>query len=1325
MVKVSSSVSLGAVVAAASALLTHSAPLEYNPYTPVDLNTPLTASHPAYGAKPNDDCVQPIILVDPNEAHAEAMTVESDVTYRYLRDMEDASNSDMDDLASFFGTSLEVDFNTLKSSYAHGSAPNTPWPSSYWPTFQDGINHVWKSGDVCASEKYAKAYGLDVTDFKDKVSANNGIDSRSRSTKCSSNSDCSNRNDGSVCGKRDGASTGYCIPTWYGICHAWAPAALLEHEPKCDVEKNGVTFHVMDIKALLTDVYDGASISTVFTGARFNGPDSLASVDQYGRYTNAARRDLGAGFFHIAVSNIMGKHQQSFIMDVAADSEVWNQPVWSYNVQTMEILDTTEACTKYFGTSSYPFNTEMVHLAYVKTTLTWVVEAYVDGPLVSSSKVGSYAVSNDYEYVLELDANYAILGGEWVGDSKEDHPDFLWLATEKPAASTVTSTGLSYANVQELLELSLSCNSTSNTPTEIPLTSGNNDTTPTTEKPGKTKGEPTTGKGKGKGDMTPTPTESSPIPEATTPVSDEYTPAPTTTVPVDEEQSTPVPTTEGETDVTPVPEATIPTGDVYTPAQDVPSSTGAVDVDTPPSNPSGQQNDDLPVQNQPQKGSPRQTIVSGDEEKSLEKPSLLEHKAMVMISKSIALVAAVMVASTALTEASPLQYDPYTPVEISVPLTSSHPAYGAKVSDQCIKPIIPKDPNQPKALSLKLPVAIDRKLRSMEDAPSSDIQDLETYFGASVETNFNTLKSRGEASPSEKYAKAYGLDVTSFKNKVSAKTGVDSRKNSRACSTDSDCTSLNDGSVCAKRDGVSTGRCTPTWFGICHAWSPAAILEQEPQCGVTKNGVTFHVFDIKALLTYVYDGASIKTVFTGARFNGPDSPASIDQYGRYTNAARRDLSAGFFHIAIANIMGKQKKSFVVDVTAGAEVWNQPVRSYKVKQMDLVNTRFASTKYFGTPTYPFNDKMVRLAYVKTTFSWIVESYEDGPLVSTGDIDQYTTSRDYEYLLELDANNKIIGGEWVGNSKTDHPDFLWFPTGKPASSSVTGTGLSYANVQELLKMSLSCNALLPAIRVVQLEKSTASMPSVLPVLSMVANCVAWGLYGLLIEDYFPLVATNIVGISFSLFYLVVYYRHEPNKSSLRLQVLTTALLLLLLVWYPFLAEYMGEEEEDAHNLVGFVTVAISSVMFGSPLVLVKRVIQERNTELLPLAMIVAGAVNCVLWLAYGLLRDDAFVIVPNAANLLLGVVQLGLFCIFPRGDYDTVEKAASNTPGSKLKNGETEDGVSTTDVETDDEKSATVVETDNDLDIVDEEPEVQRSTSESHEPTKLEETTIEVH
>ncbi|TXH78861.1 MAG: hypothetical protein E6Q85_01005, partial [Thiothrix sp.] len=38
--------------------------------------------------------------------------------------------------------------------------------------------------------------------------------------------------------------------------------------------------------------------------------------------------------------------------------------------------------------------------------------------------------------------------------------------------------------------------------------------------------------------------------------------------------------------------------------------------------------------------------------------------------------------------------------------------------------------------------------------------------------------------------------------------------------------------------------------------------------------------------------------------------------------------------------------------------------------------------------------------------------------------------YEYDLELDANDVIIGGEWYRN---EHPDFLWTPTkGTPAQT-----------------------------------------------------------------------------------------------------------------------------------------------------------------------------------------------------------------------------------------------------------------------------------------------------
>nr|AAP74660.1 elicitor-like transglutaminase M81B [Phytophthora infestans] len=397
MVTISRSFVIAVASAMAFAAVTQASPLQYDPYTPVNTSVPLNPSHPAYGAQTKDS-IEPIVPKDPNESMAESMTLQSFV-YRKLHTMEDSTNSDLQDLELYFGSKMEVNFQALKQQYLSGQAPMTPWASSYWPTYQDSINHVWKTGEASASEKYAKAYAMNVTDFKDKISARSGIDSRKRRPVCTTSSDCTSRKDGSVCAKRDGMSSGYCIPAWLGICHAWAPAAILEPEPQCDVTKNGVTFHVMDIKGLLTSLYDGASIKTVFTGARFNGSDSPANKDQYGRFTDASRRDLGAGFFHIAITNIMAKHNQPFVVDVTSGAEVWNQPVRSFKVQNMDLVDTHVASMRYFGVPSYPFSDKMVHLAYVKTSFSWVVESYKDGPLVYSVQIDSYTTFKDYEYL--------------------------------------------------------------------------------------------------------------------------------------------------------------------------------------------------------------------------------------------------------------------------------------------------------------------------------------------------------------------------------------------------------------------------------------------------------------------------------------------------------------------------------------------------------------------------------------------------------------------------------------------------------------------------------------------------------------------------------------------------------------------------------------------------------------------------------------------------------------------------------------------------------------------------------------------------------------
>lgn len=471
--------------------------IDYNPSTVSGDTISLGPKHPAFGAWVPAEAIETVIKVDP-ELPAVASLVKVAVADPSLlanstasahtavvglgRSLDDPTDDDDDDddasailpgkvnsgkggrrqleassddirkLETFFKTKMEMN---LKKLPTRGVVMPAPWPSSYWPIYQDGINAVWSDGEASAAEKYAKAYGLNVKTFQDAVSKSNGVLSQSSRRACKADSDCTSLKDGSKCGKRKGESAGFCIPTWFGICHAWAPAAILEPEPKCAVKQNGVTFQPLDIKALVTDVYDGAAVDTVFTGVRYNGGND--AKDRWGRHVDPAYRDLGAGYFHTAVTNILGKFKKSFVVDVTAGPEVWNQPVRGFQVKELRRFKPSEAARNFYATATYPFNPRAKSIAYVKTRLSWVVEALEDGELVGTGRVDSYTTGADYTYLLELDRSDNIIGGEWLWTSNDNHPDFLWFPTGMPAANAVTSTGLSYKNVKDLINRSVKC----------------------------------------------------------------------------------------------------------------------------------------------------------------------------------------------------------------------------------------------------------------------------------------------------------------------------------------------------------------------------------------------------------------------------------------------------------------------------------------------------------------------------------------------------------------------------------------------------------------------------------------------------------------------------------------------------------------------------------------------------------------------------------------------------------------------------------------------------------------------------------------------------
>ena len=417
-------------------------------------------------------------------------------------------------------------------------------------------------------------------------------------------------------------------------------------------------------------------------------------------------------------------------------------------------------------------------------------------------------------------------------------------------------------------------------------------------------------------------------------------------------------------------------------------------------------------------------------------------------------------------------------------------------------------------------------------------------------------------SPAAKYGKAFG--IADVESKVSKNHGMERYSSRTACTTDAQC---NDkiGEVCSKKPGASGGVCIPTWWGLCHAWAPASILEPEPVHPVTRNGVTFKVNDIKALMTMVYNSSTSK--FVSLRCDEDDSSGAItyDAYGRPTgeDAECDDTNAGTYHVLMTNYLGLRGQSFIEDRIFDDEVWNHPLRAYRITQQTEVTAQQANklvgvtaapgsmeTKTFaktglatgawhhqpfytvvpnttvrvemtgtkdvdlyvhvgaqptaetftcrpydgssneicevaipagqtklyvsanayegpadinvtvtipkdasGIPTtYVFNSNATKFYHVKLEVDFIIESDSstDGNLSSR--INDYTRTDRYEYVLEADNNGVIKGGEWIGASKRNHPDFLWLPTGR-STAQVAGGAITYDKVKSLLEESVA--------------------------------------------------------------------------------------------------------------------------------------------------------------------------------------------------------------------------------------------------------------------------------
>jgi hypothetical protein len=130
----------------------------------------------------------------------------------------------------------------------------------------------------------------------------------------------------------------------------------------------------------------------------------------------------------------------------------------------------------------------------------------------------------------------------------------------------------------------------------------------------------------------------------------------------------------------------------------------------------------------------------------------------------------------------------------------------------------------------------------------------------------------------------------------------------------------------------------------------------------------------------------------------------------------RDTNPATFHAALTKLIAGKKTGFVVDVTRSDQVWNQPAYAYDLSYLPITKKNGktsegaepVSVKEIADPFMAYRAPGTQyLVQVRATLKYGLEA---GPLLSYRPEDNASGDATFVYTLELDKDQRLIGGEW---------------------------------------------------------------------------------------------------------------------------------------------------------------------------------------------------------------------------------------------------------------------------------------------------------------------------
>lgn len=153
----------------------------------------------------------------------------------------------------------------------------------------------------------------------------------------------------------------------------------------------------------------------------------------------------------------------------------------------------------------------------------------------------------------------------------------------------------------------------------------------------------------------------------------------------------------------------------------------------------------------------------------------------------------------------------------------------------------------------------------------------------------------------------------------------------------------------------------------------------------------------------------------------------------------------------------------------------------------------------------------------------------------------------------------------------------------------------------------------------------------------------LYGIFINDIFPLVFTMLVGEVCAVVYVGIFTKVTSNRDYVVRICMVGGLATALLTLYSGLA-WTGlthESTEEAGDVLGCIGVLTSIGTVMSPLMTARKVVRTKDASSIPIELCSASLVSSALWMLYGLASNEVFVWAPNVVCVFMALAQILLY------------------------------------------------------------------------------------